>query len=125
MKRIVISTALLFLSMSLAGTAFARDKSANIELYQASQVGGATLQPGSYKVVVNTTGTTADVSFRQNGKQVATVTGQTVQLAQKSANTSVTIDSSSSVPRINAIDFEGSPTEVSFSSSAAASSSGD
>ncbi len=125
MKRIFISTVLLFLSMGLTGSAFAKNKSADINLYQTSQVGGATLQPGSYAVVVNTTGTTANVSFRQNGKQVAMVTGQTVQLTQKSDNTSVTIDNSGSVPRIDAIDFEGSPTAVSFSSSAANSSSGD
>lgn len=125
MKRILIPTALLFLSMGLSAGAFAKGKSADVELYQASEVAGTTLQPGSYTVVMNATGSTADVTFKQNGKQVATVTGQVVQLAKKSDSTSVTLDSSSSVPSIAAIDFEGSQTEVSFSSPANSSNSGE
>ena len=125
MKNIVVPTTLLLLSLGLSAGAFAKDKSAQIDLYQASQVAGTTLQPGSYTVVVNTTGPTADVTFKQNGKQVATVSGQAVQLAKKSASTAVTVDNSSGVSTIAAIDFEGSQTEVSFSSPANRSSSGE
>jgi hypothetical protein len=124
-KRILIPTAALFLSMGLSVGAFAKGKSVDVEIFQTSQVAGTTLQPGSYTVVMNTTGSTADVTFRQNGKQVATVTGQLVQLPKKSGNTSVTLDRSSSVPTIAAIDFEGSQTEVSFSAPTNSSTSGD
>src|SRR5580693_5123026 len=110
--------------MGLSGSAFAKEKSAEVVLYQASQVAGTTLPPGSYTVVMNATGSTADVIFRQNGKAVATVTGQTVQLTKRSPNTSLTVDNSGSAPTIAAIDFEGSQTEVSFSSQAATPSAG-
>ena len=116
MKRILIPTTFVLLSMLLCIGAFAKAKSTEIDLYRASQVAGTTLQPGTYKVAVNPSGSTAQVTFVQNGKQMASVTGQLVQLAKKSDTTSVTMDTSSAVPAISQIDFEGSQTAVSFSS---------
>ncbi|MGC2109421.1 MAG: hypothetical protein WA655_07880 [Candidatus Korobacteraceae bacterium] len=124
MKRIFIPGTLL-LTLLLSLTAFAKTKSADVDIYQTSQVAGTTLQPGSYGVAVSPNGSTASVSFSRNGKQVATVTGQVVQLQKKAANTSVTMDNSGSTPTISQIDFEGSTTSVSFSSTASASASGE
>jgi hypothetical protein len=125
LKRILVPTVLLFLSIGFAGNVFAKGKSTDVEIYQASQIAGAMLQPGSYTVVVNTTGSTADVTFKQNGKQVATMPGQIVRLAKKSDSTSVTLDNSGGVPTIAAIDFEGSQMEVSFSAAANSTNSGE
>jgi hypothetical protein len=111
--------------MALSVSAFAKDKSTDVQIYQTTQVGSATLQPGTYHVKVNSTDSSSTVSFSQNGKQVADVQGQTVQLARKSTETSVTLDSSGKVPRIAEIDFEGQQTAVGFSSAAAPASAGE
>lgn len=119
-----ISTAVLF-TLLLSITAFAKVKSTDVDIYQTSQIAGTTLQPGTYSVTVNPNGSTAAVVFWRNGKQIAAVTGQMVQLQKKSANTSVTTDTSGNPPTISQIDFEGSTSSVSFSSSVAASASGE
>ena len=124
MKLKLISTAVL-LTLLLSVTAFAKNKSADVDIYQVSQVAGTTLQPGTYSVTVKPNGSMANVVFAHNGKEVATVSGQLVQLQRKAANTSVTTNNSGSTPTISQIDFEGSTTSVSFSSSTTASVSGE
>jgi hypothetical protein len=111
--------------MTLSISAFAKGKSAEVELRQASQIAGTTLQPGTYTVVMTVAGSAADVSFRQNGKQVAVVTGQVVQLAKKSDKTSLTVNNSGTVPTIAEIDLQGSQAAVSFASEASTTSSGE
>jgi hypothetical protein len=101
--------------------AFAKSKSTEVHIYQTTQVGSATLKPGVYHVTVDTTGSTSNVVFLQNGKQVATIAGQPVSLKKAASNTSVTLDNSGSVPRITEIDFEGQPTAVGFTATSSAS----
>lgn len=125
MKRILIPAVLLFFATTLSVSAFAKSKSADVDVYQTSQVGNTTLKPGIYQVKINNTGSSSVVTFSQNGKQVASVTGQIVQLAKKSENTSITLDSSTSVPRIAQIDFEGQQTAVGLSSAANAMNTGE
>ena len=104
--------------------AFAKDRSTEVHIYQATQVGDVTLHPGTYQVKVMPTGNTSEVSFLQNGKQVAKVTGcPNVSLAKKSENTSVTLDNSGKIPRVAEIDFEGQQTAVGFNTAATASAS--
>ncbi len=125
MKHLLIASSLFFLTIGLSSGAFAKSKSTEVQIYQTSQVAGATLQPGSYHVTVNPTGSTAVVTFKQDGKSVATATGQVVQLTKPSHDTSVTSNTSGSVPTIDEIDFEGSLTAVSFSSATNASAAGE
>src|SRR5581483_10208919 len=113
MKR-SLAVAVLSVLTLFSISAFAKDKSAQIEIYEQSQVGGTTLQPGTYTMKVNPTGDTANVVFLRNNKQVATVTGQVVQLAKKSNNTSVTTDKSGSVPQISEIDLQGQQAAIKF-----------
>jgi hypothetical protein len=122
MKRLSILIALLSM---LSLSAFAKERSTDVQIYQTTQVGSATLRPGTYHVKVNSTESSSTVSFSQNGKQVADVQGQTVQLAKKAMNTSVTLDNSGTVPHIAEIDFEGQQTAVGFSSPAATASAGE
>ena len=122
MKRLSILIALLSM---LSLSAFAKERSTDVQIYQTTQVGSATLQPGTYHVKVNSTESSSTVSFSQNGKQVADVQGQTVQLAKKAMNTSVTLDNSGTVPHIAEIDFEGQQTAVGFSSPAATANAGE
>jgi hypothetical protein len=121
----LIATTLFFLTAGLSIGAFAKSKSTEVQIYQASQVTGTTLQPGTYHVSVNPTGSTAVVTFKQDGKPAVTATGQVVQLTRPSHNTSVTTNTSGSVPTIDEIDFEGSPTAVSFSATTSASTAGE
>ena len=120
MKRNISLTAVLCLTMLVSIGAFAKSKSTDVELNQPTQVGDTTLQPGTYHVTVTPTASGNSVSFLKNGKQVASLTGQAVQLAKKSANTSVTVDNSGKVARIAEIDFEGQQTAVGFSANGAA-----
>lgn len=124
MKRISLTTFLFCLALLLPAGAFAKDRSTEVHIYQATQVGNVTLQPGIYQVKVMPSGSSNDVSFLRNGKQIAKVDGcPSVQLSKKSSNTSVTLDNSGTVPRISQIDFEGQQTAVGFNTAATASAS--
>ncbi len=115
MKRISLTTFLFCLTLLLPAGAFAKDRSTEVHIYQATQVGNVTLEPGTYQVKVTPSGNTSDVSFSKNGKEVAKVNGcQNVQLPRKSGSTSVTLDNSGQTPRIAEIDFEGQQTAVGF-----------
>lgn len=126
MKRISLTTFLFCLALLLPAGAFAKDRSTEVHIYQATQVGTATLQPGVYRVKVMPSGNTNDVTFSKNGKEVAKVAGcPNVQLAKKSASTSVTLDNSGQVPRVAQIDFEGQQTAVGLATPAVNASAGE
>ncbi len=126
MKRISLTTFLFCLALLLPAGAFAKDRSTEVHIYQATQVGNVTLQPGTYQVKVSPSGNTNDVSFSKNGKAVAELTGcQNVQLPRKSDNTSVTVDNSGQIPRIAEIDFEGQQTAVGFAAPTVNASAGE
>ena len=126
MKRISLTTFLFCLALLLPAGAFAKDRSTEVHIYQATQVGDVTLHPGTYQVKVMPTGNTSDVSFLQNGKQVAKVTGcPNVPLARKAESSSVTLDNSGKVPRIAEIDFEGQQTAVGFNTAPVSASAGE
>ena len=125
LKSKFVSASLLSLMMLLPLSVFAKNKSTDVHLAQATQVGETTLQPGTYHVTVTPAASGNSVSFAQNGKQVASVTGQSVQLSKKSPNTSVTVDNSGKVPRIADIDFEGQQTAVGFNAATATANAGE
>jgi hypothetical protein len=126
LKRISLTTFLFCLALLLPAGAFAKDKSTEVHIYQATQVGEVTLQPGTYQIKVMPTGNSNDVSFLRNGKQVAKVSGcPNVQLAKKANNTSVTLDNSGKVPRVAEIDFEGQQTAVGFNAAPVSASAGE
>jgi hypothetical protein len=126
LKRISLTTFLFCLALLLPAGAFAKDKSTEVHIYQATQVGEVTLQPGTYQIKVMPTGNSNDVSFLRNGKQVAKVSGcPNVQLAKKANNTSVTLDNSGKVPRVAEIDFEGQQTAVGFNTAPVSASAGE
>jgi hypothetical protein len=71
-------TAVLSLTclLGFGGSAYAaRDKARSVEIFDAVQIGTTELKPGNYKVEWQGTGPAVEVSFRQNGKTVATVPG--------------------------------------------------
>ena len=68
------SAALLVL-LSVSGWASDKMK-ANIEIYQAVHVGSTELAPGEYKKTWTESGSTAEVTFSQGKKVIATIPAQ-------------------------------------------------
>ena len=71
-------TAVLSLAclLGFGGSAYAaRDNARSVEIFDAVQIGTTELTLGSYKVEWQGTGPVVEVSFRRNGKTVATVPG--------------------------------------------------
>jgi len=61
-------------------TAFALAANMQINLNNANQLNGTTINPGSYKFAYTTTGNTAQVNVMQGKKTVATATGEVVEV---------------------------------------------
>jgi len=113
---------LLALTLSLSIGAFAASKSQSITLYHDAQINGKTLPAGDYTVKCDTTGSTAQVRFMRNGKEVASATGQVKQLASApEGNQVVTLDGNGGPATITEIDFSNSKSGVSFETSSAMS----
>jgi hypothetical protein len=71
-------TAVLSLTclLGFGGSAYAaRDNARSVEIFDVVQIGTTELKPGNYKVEWQGTGPVVEVSFRRNGKTVATVPG--------------------------------------------------
>jgi hypothetical protein len=121
MNRILTPVSLFVLAAGLSAGAFAASKSMDINISNPTQINGTTLKPGKYTVQYKNkgqaaAGQTADVEFKLDGKQVATVTGQVKQLSQVSKRSELTINNEGGVPTIAEIDFAGSTTGITFSS---------
>jgi len=99
-------------------SAFAGSKSESVLLFHPTQVNGKTLPAGEYTVKCETTGSTAQVKFLKNGKEVATANGQVKQLASHPDHNQVITQDSGSASTISEIDFAHSGTAVSFDSGA-------
>ena len=125
MTRTLARLTLLVLALTLSISAFAGSKSQDITLYKDAQINGTTLPAGEYTVKCDTTGSTAQVKFLRNGKEVATATGQVKQLANAPDHTQVvTMDGNGGPATISEIDFSNNKSGVSFERSTAMSSAG-
>jgi hypothetical protein len=98
--------------MSLA--AFAASKSETVKLYSNTQLNGKTLPAGDYTVKYDATGSTAQVKFLKNGKEVASATGQVKQLKNPPDFNQVVTDTSNGSSTISEIDFAHAKTGVTF-----------
>lgn len=116
---------LLALTLTLSIGAFAASKSQSVTLYHDAQLNGKTLPAGDYTVKCDTTGSTTQVRFIRNGKEVASATGQVKQLTSApESNQVVTLDGSGGAATITEIDFSNSKSGVSFETSTAMSTAG-
>ena len=71
-------TAVLSLTclLGFGGSAYAaRGNARSVEIFDVVQIGTTELKPGNYKVEWQGTGPVVEVSFRRDGKTVATVAG--------------------------------------------------
>ncbi len=116
---------LLALTLTLAIGAFAASKSQSVTLYHDAQLNGKTLPAGDYTVKCDTTGSTAQVRFIRNGKEVATASGQVKQLTSApETNQVVTLDGNGGPATITEIDFSNTKSGVTFETSTAMSNAG-
>jgi|SRR5580698_7254207 hypothetical protein len=117
-RKLVRATLIVFaLTMSIAAFAGTAAKTESLSLFSPAQINGKTLPAGEYTVKCETTGSTAQVKFLRNGKEVASADGQVKQLASKPDHAQiVTQDGSGGAPSINEIDFAHSGTGVTFTS---------
>lgn len=89
-RGIVLAVVTSVLMMTVA--AFAKDRNHHsVEIPQTVQVGTSQLAPGEYTMKWSLSGSTADVSFVQNGKSVARVPAKVVSLDHPAAADSVTL----------------------------------
>ncbi|MGC2109422.1 MAG: hypothetical protein WA655_07885 [Candidatus Korobacteraceae bacterium] len=107
-----IGTLIFALTMSLG--AFAGSKSETITLFHDAQLNGKTLPAGDYTVKCDTNGSTAQVKFLRNGKEVASANGQVKQLNPAPEHNQVVVQDGNGGGTISEVDFSHSSTAVSF-----------
>lgn len=116
---------LLALSLTLSIGAFGASKSQTVTLYHDAQLNGKTLPAGDYTVKCDTTGSTTQVHFIRNGKEVASGSGQVKQLKNApESNQVITLDGNGSAATISEIDFSNTKSGVTFETSTAMSTAG-
>jgi len=116
MTRTLARFTLLVFALTLSISAFAGSKSETITLYHDAQINGKTLPAGEYQVKCNNTGSTSQVTFLRNGKEVATATGQVKQLSNTPDSNQIVTQDGNGSASISEIDFAHSKTGVSFES---------
>jgi hypothetical protein len=91
-------------------------KSADVNIIQTARIpGGATLQPGEYKVALNDNSSTPEIGFYQNGKLVAQAPAKLVDQGKKFDETEVFYDTrGGSTEVITEMDLSGWREEVLF-----------
>ena len=122
MKGILATAAAVLFVMAFSLGASAETIKKSVTLPNAVEVNGKTLPAGDYKVKVDTNGNNAQVTFIKNGKEVASAPAEVKTLAVKQNGTQVRMDTASSTPRLQEIDFNGSTTAVKFASNMATAS---
>jgi hypothetical protein len=115
---------LLIFALSMSIGAFAASKSESITLFNDAQLNGKTLPAGDYTVKCDTTGSTAQVKFLKNGKEMVSATGQVKQLPRAPAHNQVVTQDGNGSSTISEIDFSNSSTAVTFDSGTSMSSAG-
>ena len=120
MARLTVFVFALVMSIS----AFAGSKSQTITLFHDASINGKTLPAGEYTVKCDTAGSTAQVKFLRNGKEVATATGNVKQLEKAPEYNQVVTQSGNGGATISEIDFSNTRTGVTFEAGSAMSSAG-
>jgi hypothetical protein len=120
MTRTVVRAALFIFALTMSVTAFAGSKSENVTLYHDAQLNGKTIPAGDYTVKCDTSGSTAQVKFLRNGKEVASASGQVKQLSNVPDHNQVVTQDGNGAATISEIDFGHSNTGISFDSASMA-----
>jgi len=106
-SKVTLSTVVLVL---LSASGWASDKmKANIQIYQTVHVGSTQFAPGEYKMTWTENGSTAEVTFSQGNKVIATIPAQVTQVRSGYDNPVLDTDSASNT--LNGVELP----KVSFS----------
>ncbi len=126
MTRMLARVTVVLFALTMSIGAFAASKSESVTLYNAAQLNGTTLPAGDYTVKCDTTGSTAQVKFIRNGKEVASATGQVKQLGSAAPESNQIItQGGNGTASISEIDFSRSKTGVTFDSGTSMSHAGE
>jgi hypothetical protein len=123
MTRLLARVSLFVLALTLSIGAFAASKSETVTIYHNVQLNGKTIPAGEYTVKCDTTGSTAQVKFMMNGKEVATASGQVKTLTNRPEYNQVITQDGNGGAWISEIDFSRG-TGVTFDTTTAMSSNG-
>lgn len=104
LKSIQLLAALTLLT--LAAPVWAHTRTATAYVIDTTTIGGTQLKPGEYQLKVEDSAT--QLQIMQNGKVVAVVPVQWIQLPNKPAETTVVMDSN----KITEVDFDGNTQAV-------------
>ncbi|HTV56744.1 MAG TPA: hypothetical protein VMI06_17735 [Terriglobia bacterium] len=95
-------------------------KTSHVNLIYLGKAGQLTLPPGSYRVKVNTTSTTPEMAFYQNGKLIGTTPVRVVTKSSKNSQTQIYYNApKDNVRRITQIDLNGWKDKLLFKPAAA------
>jgi hypothetical protein len=120
MTRNAVRFALLILALTVSIGAFAKSKSENVSLFQDVTVNGTHVPAGDYVVKYDIEGSNAQVKFTQNGKEIATATGQVKTLSKKPVRNQVVLNTAGDTRTISEIEFGGKDTAITFEGEGAA-----
>ncbi len=96
----------LGLAVLLATSAFASNR-ATLQVGESLEVNGQQLKPGEYQVRWDGTGSTVEVSFLKNNKEVAKTSAKVVAVDKAYGSDSALIDHSSGKATISELRFAG------------------
>jgi hypothetical protein len=118
-QAVLITGIVLFLTIATASPLFARTsshtKSGDIDVIYPSKIAsGPELQPGTYKVELDSKATSPEILFYQNSKLVAQAPAKLVDEGKKSDQTEVFYSTVGSEHVITQIDLQGWTQEVMF-----------
>lgn len=89
--------------VAFAAPVFARGMSQPLEVNQPTEIGGVTLQPGTYKVMADPSSNQVLVKRAKDGKLMATVEGKIITLNHKAVYGAIVMNGQ----RIHEIEFAG------------------
>jgi hypothetical protein len=124
MTRMLARLALLVLALTVSISAFAASKSQTVVLAHDTQLNGATIPAGQYKVKVDISGSTCVAKVMDGAKLVTTANCEVKQLDKKASDNMIIENNAGGVPSISEMDFHDSTTAITFSSGATTTASG-
>ena len=116
MKRFLIFSGSLILTLLLSLSAFAKPKTTTITIFHDASLNGTTIPAGQYVLKYDLEGTNANVKFVQGTKEVASATGQVKTLAKKPGSDQVVFGNNDGGQGLNIkeIQFGGKTSAISF-----------
>jgi hypothetical protein len=114
MKGTTARFTLIALALGLSMSAWAKPKYGNVTLYHDATVNGTNLPAGDYVVKYESEGTTTQVQFLKDGKQIATTEAQLKTLPKKFGSSRIVYAEGANQHSVSEIDFAGKDTAITF-----------